>query len=160
MLAIGRLLPVALRSSRRFADVATIHIQLNVVALRLSGTPQPAVADLAGLGQRRPGRLALRRAPAAPFSARHRLVGCAGACERTGSLDSAIRAPAANDFARLRERCPLLATVGFNGQTAGKFAPQFADAGYRTVLLPSTSPAYAAMPFAQKLLAWQRLLVD
>jgi hypoxanthine-DNA glycosylase len=83
-----------------------------------------------------------------------------GACEREGSLDSAIRAPAANDFARLRERCPLLATVGFNGQTAGKFAPQFADAGYRTVLLPSTSPAYAAMPFAQKLLAWQCLLAD
>ena len=25
-----------------------------------------------------------------------------GACERTGSLDSAIRSPAANDFARLR----------------------------------------------------------
>jgi hypoxanthine-DNA glycosylase len=76
------------------------------------------------------------------------------------SLDSAIRAPAANDFARLRGRCPLLETVGLNGKTAGKFAQQFADAGYRTVLLPSTSPAYAAMPFAQKLLAWQRLLAD
>ena len=82
-----------------------------------------------------------------------------GACERAGSLDSAIRAPAANDFARLRERCPLLATVGFNGKTAGKFAPQFADADYRTVLLPSTSPAYASMTLSQKLLAWQELIV-
>jgi hypoxanthine-DNA glycosylase len=35
-----------------------------------------------------------------------------GACEREGSLDSAIRKPAANDFARLRELCPLLETVG------------------------------------------------
>src|SRR5471032_857215 len=41
-----------------------------------------------------------------------------GACEREGSLDAAIRQPAANDFARLRELCPLLETVGFNGQTS------------------------------------------
>ena len=81
-----------------------------------------------------------------------------GACEREGSLDSAIRQPAANDFARLRELCPLLETVGFNGQTSGKFAPQFAAAGYRTVVLPSTSPAHAAMSFAQKLTSWRRLV--
>jgi hypoxanthine-DNA glycosylase len=80
------------------------------------------------------------------------------ACEREGSLDSAIRAPAANDFARLHGLCPQLKTVGFNGQTSGKFAPQFAEAGYRTVVLPSTSPAYASMTFAQKLQAWQQLL--
>jgi hypoxanthine-DNA glycosylase len=80
------------------------------------------------------------------------------ACEREGSLDSAIRAPAANDFARLHQRCPQLKTVGFNGQTSGKFAPQFAEAGYRTLVLPSTSPAYASMTFAQKLQAWQELL--
>lgn len=81
-----------------------------------------------------------------------------GACEREGSLDSAIRKPAANDFARLRELCPLLETVGFNGQTSGKFAPQFAAEGYRTVVLPSTSPAYASMPFDAKLVAWGCLI--
>ncbi len=81
-----------------------------------------------------------------------------GACEREGSLDSAIRKPAANDFARLRELCPLLETVGFNGQTSGKFAPQFAAEGYRTVVLPSTSPAYAAMGLEQKLVNWRNLL--
>lgn len=81
-----------------------------------------------------------------------------GACEREGSLDSAIRAPAANDFARLHQLCPLLETVGFNGQTSGKFAPQFEEAGYRTLVLPSTSPAYASMTFAHKLQAWQQLL--
>ena len=80
-----------------------------------------------------------------------------GACEREGSLDSAIRQPAANDFARLRELCPLLDMVGFNGKTAGKFASQFAAEGYRTVLLPSTSPAYASLTFAQKLHAWSVL---
>ncbi|MEC5161849.1 hypoxanthine-DNA glycosylase [Janthinobacterium sp. CG_23.3] len=81
-----------------------------------------------------------------------------GACERAGSLDSAIRKPAANDFARLRELCPRLETVGFNGQTSGKFAPQFAAAGYRTVILPSSSPAHASVSFEQKLLAWRQLV--
>lgn len=81
-----------------------------------------------------------------------------GACERAGSLDSAIRKPAANDFARLRELCPQLQTVGFNGQTSGKFAPQFAQAGYRTLVLPSTSPAHATMSFEQKMIAWAELL--
>ena len=80
------------------------------------------------------------------------------ACEREGSLDSAIRKPAANDFARLRELCPLLETVGFNGQTSGKFAPQFAAAGYRTLVLPSSSPAHASLDFAQKLSRWAHLL--
>lgn len=80
-----------------------------------------------------------------------------GECQRQGSLDSAIRKPAANDFARLRELCPLLETVGFNGQTSGKFAPQFAKAGYRTLVLPSTSPAHAALSFDLKFAQWRKL---
>ena len=80
------------------------------------------------------------------------------ACEREGSLDSAIRRPAANDFERLHQLCPQLQTVGFNGQASGKFAPQFAAHGYRTVVLPSSSPAYMAMTFGQKLEVWKQLL--
>jgi hypoxanthine-DNA glycosylase len=80
-----------------------------------------------------------------------------GGCERDGSLDSAIRKPAANDFARLRELCPSLETVGFNGQTSGRFAPKFAEAGYRTLVLPSTSPAHASLTFEQKFAHWKRL---
>jgi hypoxanthine-DNA glycosylase len=81
-----------------------------------------------------------------------------GACEREGSLDAAIRQPAANDFAQLRKLCPALETIGFNGQAAGKFAPQFFAEGYCTVVLPSTSPAHAAMSFEQKLALWRGLL--
>jgi len=81
-----------------------------------------------------------------------------GACEREGSLDSAIRKPAANDFARLRQLCPELTFIGFNGQTSGKFAPQFATEGYRTLILPSTSPANASLTFVQKLEQWKMLL--
>jgi hypoxanthine-DNA glycosylase len=80
------------------------------------------------------------------------------ACEREGSLDSAIRKPAANDFDRLRHLCPQLETVGFNGQASGKFSLQFEQAGYRSVVLPSSSPAHMAMTFEHKLAVWRRLL--
>jgi hypoxanthine-DNA glycosylase len=83
-----------------------------------------------------------------------------GACEREGSLDSAIRKPAANDFERLHILCPALETVGFNGQASGKFAGQFEQAGYRTLVLPSSSPAHMAMTFEQKLQVWRQLLAD
>lgn len=80
------------------------------------------------------------------------------ACEREGSLDSNIRQPAANDFERLRTLCPRLEMVGFNGQASGKFAPQFAAQGYRTCVLPSTSPAHASFSFEQKLIRWRGLV--
>jgi len=81
------------------------------------------------------------------------------ACEREGSLDSAIRNPAANDFERLHRLCPELEIVGFNGQTSGKFAPQFAEQGYRTVVLPSSSPAHMALTFEAKLAVWRQLVI-
>src|SRR5262245_3866000 len=58
------------------------------------------------------------------------------ACERQGSLDAAIRRARANEFAALRDRCPRLERVCFNGKTAGKFAPHFAEAGFDTLVLP------------------------
>ena len=81
-------------------------------------------------------------------------------CERVGSLDSKIRHPRWNDFASLRLQCPDLTRVAFNGQTAGKFAPQLAAAGLQTLVLPSSSPANAQWTFAQKLDAWRAILVD
>jgi hypoxanthine-DNA glycosylase len=79
-------------------------------------------------------------------------------CEREGSLDSVIRKPAANDFDRLRHLCPQLEMVGFNGRASGKFAPQFAEVGHRSVVLPSSSMAHMAMTFYQKLEIWRLLI--
>lgn len=76
-------------------------------------------------------------------------------CRRTGSLDSAIRAARANPFDWLGQEYPALRQVCFNGKTSGKFAPQFAAAGYAAVVLPSSSPANAQLSFAQKLVLWQ-----
>ena len=80
------------------------------------------------------------------------------ACAREGSLDSAIRDVRHNDFALLKQQCPSLKRVCFNGKTSGKQAPLFAEAGFDTLLLPSSSPAYASMTFAQKLERWRGII--
>ena len=77
------------------------------------------------------------------------------ACERKGSLDTAIRNAKANDFAALKQRCPQLTRVCFNGKTSGKLAAEFSNAGFETLVLPSSSPANAQLSFAQKLVHWQ-----
>lgn len=98
-----------------------------------------------------PGRLARLQA--------HRigLWDVIAACERQGSLDTAIRNAKANDFAALKKRCPPLTRVCFNGKTSGKLAPEFSSAGFETLVLPSSSPANAQFSFAQKLVLWQEI---
>ena len=83
-----------------------------------------------------------------------------GACEREGSLDTAIRAGEANRFETLKRLAPPLARVCFNGHTAAKFAPALAALGYETVVLPSTSPANAGWSFERKLEVWRPALRD
>ena len=83
-----------------------------------------------------------------------------GACERAGSLDAAIRQPAANNFNALRARSPLLHCVGFDGKEAGKFATQFAGQGCRVLVLASTSPVHASASYEQKLATRCVLLED
>jgi hypoxanthine-DNA glycosylase len=77
------------------------------------------------------------------------------ACRRPGSLDADIRDARSNDFAVLRALAPALKRVLFNGGTAGRFARQFAEAGFATAVLPSSSPAHAGRSFEQKLALWR-----
>ena len=77
------------------------------------------------------------------------------ACDREGSGDASIRNQKANQFARLHRLAPRLTMVAFNGQAAGRFAAEFAAAGFRTAVLPSSSPAHAGRSFEQKLAAWR-----
>lgn len=79
------------------------------------------------------------------------------ACIRPGALDADIRAGEANDFAALIQQAPDLRRVCFNGQTAGKFAPQLEKLGLASCVLPSSSPAYT-LPFEAKLERWRALL--
>jgi hypoxanthine-DNA glycosylase len=77
------------------------------------------------------------------------------ACDREGSLDSAITNVRASPFDRIQRRAPLLSDVAFNGGTAGRFARAIADAGYTTCVLPSSSPAHAGRTYDQKLAIWR-----
>jgi hypoxanthine-DNA glycosylase len=79
------------------------------------------------------------------------------ACEREGSLDAAIRRPQANDHLLLKDLCPQLRRVCFNGKAAGRYAPVYAGAGYDVLVLPSSSPANAQLSFAAKLALWHAI---
>ena len=84
-------------------------------------------------------------------------------CARQGSLDSAIEKDSIeiNDFVSLFASFPLIKTVFFNGATAESLYKKFVyrdfSAKYRAInyaRLPSTSAAYAAMHYQDKLAAW------
>ncbi|HMA32234.1 MAG TPA: DNA-deoxyinosine glycosylase, partial [Casimicrobiaceae bacterium] len=78
------------------------------------------------------------------------------ACERAGSLDAAIRKAERGEIARVHRVARGLKAVCFNGKTAGRASAAWGRAGYATLVLPSTSPAYT-MPIADKLAAWRAL---
>lgn len=77
-------------------------------------------------------------------------------CERRGSLDGAIRMAVRGEISRAHRASPRLALVCFNGKTAARAQAAWRDAGYATLALPSSSPAYT-LPFPQKLAAWRAI---
>ena len=77
------------------------------------------------------------------------------ACEREGSLDTAIRAGELNDFVWLGKQCPHLQAVAHNGGESFKHAKHSAALGVPVHKLPSTSPANASWSFERKRAAWQ-----
>lgn len=81
-----------------------------------------------------------------------------GSASRVGSLDSAIRNHTPNDLAALAQTLPALRCIGFNGATAYRLgADSVAAAEVALLALPSSSPAYAAMPLAAKRQKWLQL---
>ena len=77
-------------------------------------------------------------------------------CEREGSLDGNIRNAALAQFEWLREHAPRLAVVAMNGKKAGSAEARIAALGYRTLVLPSSSPAYT-LTYDEKLAGWESL---
>jgi len=89
------------------------------------------------------------------------------AAAREGSDDSNIEATGAqvNDFTAFLAAHPKIRLICFNGQPAAaafeklvvpRLPPIFREIPRRT--LPSTSAAYAAMPFSEKLRIWRAAL--
>lgn len=86
---------------------------------------------------------------------------------RPGSMDADIdlRSATANDFASFLEAHASIRRICFNGRTAASLFRRFdcmpvsgALAEIERVTLPSTSAAFAAMPFDEKVSRWSILL--
>lgn len=83
------------------------------------------------------------------------------ACEREGSLDSAIRQPELNDFGALFAMCPDINRVLFNGSTAHRLFFKTGKSyleGREWRVMPSTSPAYT-LSYERKLAQWRQALI-
>jgi hypoxanthine-DNA glycosylase len=80
------------------------------------------------------------------------------ACEREGSLDSAIRHAQLNHLGRLPVRCPRLEALAHNGGESFRHARHTRALGLPVYRLPSTSPANASWSFERKLAAWREVL--
>jgi hypoxanthine-DNA glycosylase len=77
---------------------------------------------------------------------------------RRGSLDAAIREAEHAPLTELIATLPALRAVAFNGRTSAKIGRRLlADAPVHLVDLPSSSPAHASMPFAEKRRRWLEL---
>ena len=84
---------------------------------------------------------------------------------RPGSMDADIRAETAlvNDFASFFASHGHIELIAFNGRKAEQLFRRFVDPlniapDVRRASLPSTSPAYASLPFSGKLAAWREAL--
>ena len=81
---------------------------------------------------------------------------------RPGSMDADIQLDTsqANDFAGFLSQHPGIEKICFNGRKAEEMfrrlvGPEALQWSLRFELLPSTSPAYASMPFDEKLRRWR-----
>ncbi len=88
-------------------------------------------------------------------------IGCwdvYAACEREGSLDSAIQNAQLNDIASLTTLCPKLQAIAHNGGESYAHAKHSQALGLPVYKLPSSSPANASWSFERKLQAWHTAL--
>lgn len=77
---------------------------------------------------------------------------------RAGSLDAAIREAEANPLAELVASLPELRAGAFNGKASARIGmPQLAGSGLNLISLPSSSPANASIPLAEKEKLWGAL---
>ena len=81
-------------------------------------------------------------------------------CERKGSLDSAIKNEENNKILELLETHPNISAIFCNGKKSFKNLEKILNKKFPMPVfdMPSTSPAYAGMPFEKKLEEWRVIL--
>jgi TDG/mug DNA glycosylase family protein len=78
--------------------------------------------------------------------------------QRKGTLDAAIRNPIHAPLEQFAATLPQLRAVGFNGAKSAAIGRRLlAGTDLALIDLPSSSPAYAGMPFAEKAARWRKL---
>jgi hypoxanthine-DNA glycosylase len=81
-------------------------------------------------------------------------------CDRVNSADTNLKNMQPNDIAELLIRYPNIKKIFFTGRTAEKlYKKHFYKLLLPSMLLPSPSPAYAAVKFEQKLRIWREALL-
>ena len=84
-----------------------------------------------------------------------------GSCERSNSSDTNLKNCIPNDFEKLLYDYPNIQALGFTGKKSyDLFQKHFKDLEIKKVLLPSTSPAHAAMKFEEKKVFYKTFLDD
>lgn len=82
-----------------------------------------------------------------------------GSCERSNSSDSNLKNIVPNDFMKLLTEYPNINVIAFTGKKAfDLFQKYFKELEIETVLLPSTSPAHAAMTRKDKTILYKEFL--
>lgn len=104
--------------------------------------------------------------PALPYDARLDALASAGiglwdtiaSAHRTGSLDTAIRNAEPAALTKLAQGLPSLRAIAFNGAKSAAIGRKALSAcQWQLIDLPSSSPAHAAMPLAEKRASWLAL---
>ena len=89
------------------------------------------------------------------LAARIGLWDTVASASRPGSLDTAIREAEHNPLAELAATLPELRAVAFNGATSARIGtPLLAQTDLALLPLPSSSPANAGIPYAEKRRLW------
>jgi hypoxanthine-DNA glycosylase len=82
-----------------------------------------------------------------------------GSCERSNSSDTNLKNCIPNDFQKLLKDYPNIRALGFTGKKSHDlFVKYFKDLEIERVLLPSTSPAHAAMKLEEKAKIYKEFL--
>ena len=164
----ARCFPPLLSPQARVLILGSMPGQASLAAQTYYAHPRnafwPLMADLLGFS------------PQLPYAERVAALQVAGIavwdvlqrCQRPGSLDANIDPGSmqTNDFHLLLTQHPQLRTLFFNGTTAETCfrrhvlpnLPTSLQKSLQLTRLPSTSPAHASLSFAEKRLAWKKIL--
>ena len=151
--------PPVVRENTRVLVLGSLPGEASLAARRYYAHPRNAFWRLAGEAIGRDlASLEYEARLAALLDAGIGLWDTVASAMREGSLDAAIRDARHNPLADLVATLPVLRAVAFNGATSARIGGALlAGSGLALVPLPSSSPAYAAMPYPDKARLWREI---